>query len=279
MILEKGYCRLKDTRHGYMLYNSNDQYVGRSLDLYGEYCQLEVLFFERAIKPGDTVIDIGANIGAHTLVFSQLVGKTGWVLAMEPHRIHFHGLCANLALNCIHNTKAVNIGVSDRNCVMRLTPLDMNEETFSKPDNYGNIRLGQWPEGEPVIVKKLDHLGLHKCDFIKADVEGMELEILRGAVETIKKLQPILYVEADQDETARNAVGVFMDTLGYNVYVHDTPLFNPNNYFHHSEDVFIKPDGRPEHAYNFIGIHKENDFNKSMCDIVEEGHIERAKHT
>jgi hypothetical protein len=89
--------RVKQCRHGMMLYNVHDLYVGRSLDQYGEFSQGEIDLFGQILKPGQVVLDVGANIGAHTLWFAQTVGPSGTVLAFEPQRIVFQALCANLA--------------------------------------------------------------------------------------------------------------------------------------------------------------------------------------
>ncbi len=58
-----GFNRLKNCRRRLMLYNKNDMYVGRSLDVYGEFCEEEVAVFDQLLRPGMTVLDIGANIG------------------------------------------------------------------------------------------------------------------------------------------------------------------------------------------------------------------------
>ena len=68
---------LKTCRHGLMVYNRNDAYIGRSLDLYGEFSQGETELFQQVVGIGDVVIEVGANIGAHTLRLAQLAGPGG----------------------------------------------------------------------------------------------------------------------------------------------------------------------------------------------------------
>src|SRR5437773_2697778 len=89
--------RLKQCRHGMMLYNINDVYIGRSLDQYGEFSEGELDLFQQFVKPGQLILEVGANIGAHTVWLAQAVGSTGTVLAFEPQRIVYQALCANLA--------------------------------------------------------------------------------------------------------------------------------------------------------------------------------------
>ena len=75
--------RLKVCRYGQMLFNVNDRYIGRSLDLYGEYSEGEVALFRQIVWPGDVVVDVGAHVGAHTLFFARQVGPAGRVLAVR----------------------------------------------------------------------------------------------------------------------------------------------------------------------------------------------------
>ena len=62
---------IKQCKYGLTMFNSNDMYVGRSLDKYGEYAEGEIDLFKELIKEGDTVYDVGANIGSHTLAFAE----------------------------------------------------------------------------------------------------------------------------------------------------------------------------------------------------------------
>ena len=98
--------RSKRCRHGTFLYNTRDRFIGRSLELYGEYAELELQLLLRLIKPGDIVIDAGANIGALSVPMAQRVGPDGWVLAAEPQRLVHQALCANVALNGLLNVVA-----------------------------------------------------------------------------------------------------------------------------------------------------------------------------
>ena len=96
-----GPMRLAACRHGTMLFNAGDIYIGASLAAYGEFSEGEVALFRQLLRPGMTALDVGANIGAFTLPMARLVGATGRVIAWEPQRIVVQTLCANLALNAI----------------------------------------------------------------------------------------------------------------------------------------------------------------------------------
>ena len=102
-----GFNHLIEGRHGYVLFNVNDRYVGRSIEEYGEWSPGETELFQRLVHAGDYVIDAGAHIGAHTLAFSRLVGRQGKVFAFEPQRLLYQILAANVALNSLAGSVVV----------------------------------------------------------------------------------------------------------------------------------------------------------------------------
>ncbi len=224
--------RLTSCRHGQMLYNAHDKYVGRSLDLYGEFSEGEVEVFRQTVRPGDWVLDVGANIGAHTLFFARHVGPEGRVLAFEPQRLVFQTLCANMALNSIANVWCYPQAVGEKAGQIMVPCLDPAEE-----NNFGGLALENCGHGEPVGVIAIDSLDLPRCDFMKIDVEGTERAVLAGAVDTVVRFKPWLYVENDRHEHSHELVHL-IDGLGYRMYWHKPPLYNPNNYAGNPVNVF-----------------------------------------
>src|SRR5215468_9331910 len=87
-------------------------FIGTCFDLYGQYSESEVAMMRSFLRDGATAIDVGANIGDLTLPLSEIVGESGRVYAIESHPENFNVLCANLALNGIRNTKALNAFVA-----------------------------------------------------------------------------------------------------------------------------------------------------------------------
>jgi len=225
------HLRIKACRHGVMLYNMNDDYIGRCLDMYGEFSELEVTLFRQFVRPGMTVLEAGANIGAHTVALAAMVGAKGRVIAFEPQRVVFQMLCANLALNGIETVEARAEGVGD-------VPgkLTVPRPDYQRRGNFGGVALAR-SGGDKVGVVSIDSLGLHGCDLIKADVEGMEAAVLLGAQRTIGKHRPALYVENDRPAGHRELVGTILG-LGYRMWWHTPPLFNPNNFAGNPEDIF-----------------------------------------
>jgi FkbM family methyltransferase len=229
----------KPCRYGTLLFNPNDAYVGRALDLYGEYSQGEVLLFEQVVKAGDFVVEVGANLGAHTVPLARLVGPAGRVFAFEPQRVLFQTLCGNLALNSITNTVARHEAVGTAAGSLAVPSLD-----YSHPANYGAVALGEeagWATRgvptEPVPVVTLDSLALPRCKLLKIDVEGMEAEVLLGGRETVARCRPLLYVENDRPDKSERLVS-FVRSLGYTLYWHTPPLFHPDNFAKNPENVY-----------------------------------------
>lgn len=226
-------------RFGKMIFNKNDIFIGRSLQLYGEYSFFETELFAQLIKSGNTVVDIGANIGTHTLFFAKHVGPAGTVCAFEPQRCVFQTLCGNMAINDVFNVFCYPTAISRETTTLFVPSVD-----YSKPGNFGGVFLNtnnEHKEGfknsERVLAVPLDSLGLTQCHFIKIDVEGMEKEVLLGSKNTIKKHRPIIYLENDRMEHSEELINLLV-SLEYKLWWHLSALYNPNNYFNNSNNVF-----------------------------------------
>ena len=223
---------MRQCRHGYMVYNIHDMYLGRSLDLYGEFSEGEMEVLRKILLPGDICLDIGANIGTHTVFLANTVGANGRVFAFEPQRLVFQTLCANMALNSFTNVHCINAAVGAERGTINVPVLD-----FSNTNNFGGLSLDTGRDGEPVPVVTIDSLNLSSCRLMKADVEGMELHVLKGAIETLRRHRPFLYVENDRIPNS-TALMQFIDSLGYQMYWHLPTLFSPTNYFGNGDNVF-----------------------------------------
>lgn len=215
-----------------MLYHLNDAYVGRSLDVYGEYSELEAQLFRHVLRSGLVAVDVGANIGAFTVALARAVFPGGSVIAIEPQRILHQMLCANLALNGIRNVRALQAGAG-RAFGKAIAPII----DFAMPSNFGGVPLVPSGPGEVVDIVPIDTLGLPACHFVKIDVEGMEVEVIDGAAETIERCRPILYVENAYTDKSPVLIER-LRALGFRLYRHVPPLFNRANFLGHDRDIF-----------------------------------------
>ena len=228
-----GIHQLAEGADGYFLYNIHDRYIGASIAKYGEYSGLEAGFFRRLCATGDVVIEVGANIGAHTVGIAKAVGPSGRVLAFEPQRIVFQMLCANIALNCLANVDCHHAAVGAMHGSITVPEVD-----FSSPNNFGAVTLLETVQGLEVPCITLDGLRpVSRVNLLKIDVEGMEFDVIKGGMELIGEFKPFLYVENDQPGKSE-ALMRLIDSMGYRMHWDCPPLFNPKNYYGEKENIF-----------------------------------------
>lgn len=152
---------------------------------------------------GVVALDCGANIGVHALEWSREMSGWGQVIAVEAQERIYYALAGNIALHNCFNARAIWAAVSDKD-----GSIDIPEPNYQMPSSFGSFelkeRLGNENIGQVINYDKptsrvrtmtIDSAGFTRVDLIKMDVEGMELEALSGAVETISRDKPILYVE------------------------------------------------------------------------------------
>ena len=226
--------RLMSTRHGPMWGLSRDAYITPSLERYGEYCPGEGELFGQIVRSGMTVIEAGANIGAHTVMLARRCSP-GLLYAFEPQQRVFQLLCANLVINQISNVRAYPEGAGAAAGTAFTPPIDYGSDA-----NFGNISLSQDSAGnggQMTRVTPIDALGLAACDFIKIDVEGWELAVLDGARQTIARCRPLIHVENDRADHQAALIGL-LDELGYVQYWHLATLFSANNFNGAAENIF-----------------------------------------
>jgi FkbM family methyltransferase len=177
---------------------------------------------------------VGANIGAITV---PLARKAGLVFAIEPQLQTYYALCGNLAMNSVgHKARAMNVAAGEERGCIQVPMLDL-----CRPVNVGGLSLGNHaaPETacETVAILPIDDLSLPQCRLLKVDVEGMELEVLKGAARTIERCQPILYVENDREDKSA-ALIEHIKGLGYQVYDHQPWLSSAENHNGVAVDLF-----------------------------------------
>jgi FkbM family methyltransferase len=227
-----GFNELGMCRSGPMLYNKNDIYMGGSLQKYGEFSIFELELFSRIVGRGCLVVEAGANIGAHTVELSRLVGSDGEVHAFEPQRIVFQNLCANLALNQCTNVFARQVAIGQKPDNIAVPYVDPNLRF-----NFGGVSLPNVAHGELVPLITLDSLDLPACHLVKVDVEGMEVEVLKGSEQLIETHRPLMYLENDRLERSEELL-TMVGALNYRAYWHFAPVFNPNNFYGDAENIF-----------------------------------------
>jgi FkbM family methyltransferase len=212
--MQIGKLKLARCRYGWMLHGGPT--IGKCFELYGEYSESEVAMMRAFVRPGDVVLDVGANIGDLTLPMSQMVGPQGRVYAFESHPETFNVLCGNLALNAVENVLPLRLFVA------------MSEAAETSSAQWGSTAyVGETWKPQFVAIDALD---LDRCALIKVDVDGHELEVLRSGEMQIERYRPALYFENDLRE-ASNALLSYVQGLGYDMFWHPAPVWSPDNFF------------------------------------------------
>ena len=222
-------------RDGLFLINRHDVYIGRSLAVYGEYAGIEGHFLHSLVQQGQTVIEVGANIGPHTVGLAKQVGPSGKVFAFEPQRACFALLQSQLALNQLHNVVAFNDGVGAIARELWLPRID-----YAREGNFGGVSLQESgsPQQDKVNIRRLDDLFPDaRVHLLKIDVEGMEREVIEGARSLIERCKPHLYVENDRTDKSSALISLIRDH-GYRLWWHIPGLFNPGNFFNIRQNIF-----------------------------------------
>lgn len=204
-------------RWGPCRFFGKDEYVGRSMFSYGEYNPDETEMILSLAK--NRCLDIGANIGCIT----QALLYTGFVVdAFEPQPELFELLQYNARGTTYHCTAVGNeAGMATMPKVQYSAKGNFGGLGLFEKSIYGTIKV-------PVVT--IDSYEYNDVGFIKIDVEGFELEVLKGATETINRCRPILYVEDDRTEKS-GALRAYINSLGYTLEDHKPTLYREQNFF------------------------------------------------
>ena len=197
-----------------------------------EYSTLEL--FSTILKPGHVIIDVGANSGLYSIFYSKLVGERGKVYAFEPDKNTYSMLQENVKLNNCRNVLTYNFALSNKESKVEMVSFNHKDLKLQGGDSFKYIkeitRDNLDADNVTMDAFKLDDLeGLNiisKINFIKVDVEGAELLVLQGSINTILKHKPVIVFELSGAWTNRfnykpYQLLVFLNELGYEMEEYD----------------------------------------------------------
>jgi len=214
--------------HGLMIVNRfdcNQEQVGHGQWLldHGNTSTIEAYNCYQSIKEFSepVIFDIGANIGTFTTWMAKAFPK-GKVYSFEPQRQVFQMLSGNAAINNLYNVYTYNIGLGKEN-----TKVEFEEPNYFEKNDFGTFSLVQDIITEKTnnkIVVQINTLDwfvecykIPKVHLLKVDVEGMDLDVLIGGSETIKKHLPVIFIEhCDNRKTILKDIKKFLDQYEYN---------------------------------------------------------------
>jgi FkbM family methyltransferase len=232
---------LAATEHGTMIVNRFDYRMRDETDGFGvgfeilrdgSYAVHEVdlalwLLSLRRQHYGDGVValDCGANIGVHTVEWAKHVNGWGQVIAIEAQERVFYALAGNIVINNCLNARALHAAVAAHTGAMRIpTPDYLSPGSFASLElRHGdcNEYIGQsvdYSDAAMVEIRTItiDSLGLARLDLLKIDIEGMEVEALAGAADSLARCRPILIVESLKSDKSK--LYERLEKQGYRVF-------------------------------------------------------------
>lgn len=158
------------------------------------------------VRPGDTVIDIGGNIGIYALRFAALAGPSGKVVTFEPDPVNFQRMTGHIALNAPLHPIAVRAAIGAEEQVLRLYRVVESNSGMNRIITHAEVDP-HTPYSEVQVLSlgnALAGTGVDRADLIKIDVEGFEDAVLQGCMDLVRRWRPVLFIEVYDDNLREN---------------------------------------------------------------------------
>jgi len=203
---------------------------------------------KRLVKPGDCVVDAGANVGYVTLLLSRWVGETGSVHSFEPVPETFEWLAESVRKLKLANVNLHNCGLSDsaQNATMGIPRYLSGGENLYESRIVEEGRGARFTRTVNVSLNTLDAVlagSSRRVSFIKIDVEGHELPVVKGALQVITRDKPALLIEItgdpDRPDSPAGELFALLAGLGYSPFVWDSGNFHERHSAEQHGDYFF----------------------------------------
>jgi len=211
-----------DSIHGEFIVNRHCDYQAETLIKTGathiEPELKNILAVVATLPQGALALDAGANIGFISVPLANaLQAKGGQVLSFEVQKMLYYALCGTVALNDLNNLSVFNQGLGAYPGRMPVP-----EQNYSAPADFGTLSLiGEASKTQGTIeIIRIDDLDLPRLDFLKIDVEGMELDVLEGGSKTIMQGRPWCWVEYHKID--RKKLILFFSKMDYSLFAMGT---------------------------------------------------------
>lgn len=188
--------------------------IGYLTLLYGSFEDAEMNSLASRARPHSTALDVGANVGIHTIALANAVGPAGSVIAFEPADENVERLRQNLDLNDVRNTEIVPMAVAadDEGVLLNLSDDSAFHSTADVPAGHF---VGQTTRVASISLDTAwTRVGRPSVSVIKIDVEGAELEVLKGAAQVLDTCRPAALIEIS-DHSQLVEVKTLLSTYGY----------------------------------------------------------------
>lgn len=222
-----------------------NDYVGRSIKYFGDLDRKVTWVLRKTLQPGDTALDIGANLGMVSFKMLEMVGSSGKVIAFEPQSRMVDYIQQSIKHNRVENLLLHKEGLADRKDVLRLSIPDSNAGAASFTVENGS-------HFEEVPVTTLDDFAhehdLDKVRLIKIDVEGFEENVFVGGKNFLTRVKPDVIVFEENRRTNEIPASILtIKSYGYDVFSLPKVWFS----------VSLIPYQKGAIAHDFVAIHKD----------------------
>ena len=247
-----------NTRYGRMFMFKEDEVISRSLKVYGEWAEHEISILDSFIRAESTVIDVGANIGTHTLAFANL-NKSVDIISIEAQPLVFSVLQINCIINELNNVYCRNMVAGKRNSTLKVSEdnidwQNVGASSFKEPKNFlkstpsqRKTNISNWM----IPMNRLDYFWVEKpVSLVKIDVEGMELDVIEGGFSLLKHYRPVVFAEQLNLKHLKNIKNLF-EKINYNLFWLETHPFNSNNYRREQDNIWWRTE------MGILGVPKE----------------------
>lgn len=177
--------RLVDMGHAKVVVDAGEPEFGRHIAQHGSWEPHIIAIIQRHLKPGNTFVDIGANVGVMSFTAATAVGPNGRVLAFEPHPDNIRHFLAGVAANGFQNVTLHGFALSNTQSIFSLIG---SSNGYLMPGGQSIFQTVALP-GDPILADEA------RIDMIKIDIEGHEPQALAGIEKTLRKHRPIVLGE------------------------------------------------------------------------------------
>lgn len=200
------------------------------LKRFSERDEPDLRVVRKLVRPGDHVVDIGANVGWYTRVLAESVGSGGRVYSIEPIEVTFEILSYCIHRLGLRNVDLLHSGLSetDGKAVMEIPSFNKGGENFYRAKIVSSANPSKANRQVHVRLTTLDKMlrgSKNPITFIKCDVEGHELAVVRGARDVIERFMPAWLIEVSQDPdepgTPSNELFAILYSYGYSAFWFD----------------------------------------------------------
>lgn len=241
-----------------------DEGLSAELLVFGYHERDTTEFISKYLRKNMVCLDIGANIGYYSTLYSKIIGKGGLVLAIEPSPLNFRYLKKNLEFQKFSNSKLYNCACGDKNGTV-------NFQVDTRTNKCKVVSKNIKPDSNTEIIAVplrtindiVEEIKVNRIDFLKIDVEGYEMKVLEGAWQSIRKFKPTIQIELHINRLGESVTKEIINRLkkeGYKIIYNDIGK---------DETTFIPLKSKYSISEDYLDISKIKKYQNSFKIILE----------